>query len=195
MVASKEPPRLQKLYQDTIADEVMKQFGLRNPHELPRLAKIVVNCGVGRFLENQKLKPEVRDTVTETLRAITGQQPILIKARRSVSNFKVRAGAPSAVMVTLRRDRMWHFLDRLINLAIPRIKDFRGLKTTSFDAGGGYSMGLNEQAVWPEINVANITLSHGMHINIVFANSNPAMSRFVLEAFGMPFVRAEKENA
>ena len=195
MVAQKEPTRLQQLYRDTVADQVMEKFGLRNRHELPRLSKIVVNCGVGRFLENQKLKPEVRDTVAETLRAITGQQPILIKAKRSVSNFKVRAGSPSALMVTLRRDRMWHFLDRLINLAVPRIKDFRGLKDTSFDAGGAYSMGLSEQAVWPEINVANITVSHGMHINIVFENSNPAMSRFMLEQFGMPFVRSEKENA
>jgi large subunit ribosomal protein L5 len=194
MVAQKEPTRLQKLYQDTVADQVMKKFGLRNRHELPRLSKIVVNCGVGRFLENQKLRPEVRDTVAETLRAITGQQPILIKAKRSVSNFKVRAGSPSAMMVTLRRERMWHFLDRLINLAIPRIKDFRGLKGSSFDAGGAYSMGLSEQAVWPEINVANITVSHGMHINIVFERSDPAMSRFVLEALGMPFVRAEKER-
>lgn len=195
MVAQKEPPRLQKLYQETVADKVMGQFNLRNRHQLPRLSKIIVNCGVGRFLENQKLKPEVRDTVTETLRTITGQQPILIKAKRSVSNFKVRAGSPSALMVTLRRERMWHFLDRLINLAVPRIKDFRGLKETSFDAGGAYSMGLSEQAVWPEINVANITVSHGMHINIVFENSNPAMSRFMLEQFGMPFVRSEKEIA
>jgi large subunit ribosomal protein L5 len=194
MVAQKEPARLQKLYQDTVADEVMQKFGLRNRHQLPRLTKIVVNCGVGRFLENQKLKPEVRDTVSDTLRAITGQQPILIKARRSVSNFKVRAGSPSAFMVTLRRDRMWHFLDRLINLAVPRIKDFRGLKDTSFDAGGTYSMGLSEQAVWPEINVANITVSHGMHINIVFERSNPQISRFVLEAFGMPFVKSEQDR-
>ncbi|MDY7108327.1 MAG: 50S ribosomal protein L5 [Planctomycetota bacterium] len=192
MVAQKEPPRLQKLYQDTVADQVMEQFGLRNRHELPRLSKIVVNCGVGRFLENQKLKPEVRDTVADTLRTITGQQPILIKAKRSVSNFKVRAGSPSALMVTLRRERMWHFLDRLINLAIPRIKDFRGLRDTSFDRGGVYSLGLSEQAVWPEINVANITVSHGMHINIVFERSNPAMSRFLLEAFGMPFVKPEE---
>jgi len=195
MVAQKEPPRLQKLFQDSIADKVMKEFGLRNRLQLPRLSKIVINCGVGRFLENQKLKPEVRDTVTETLRTIAGQQPILIKAKRSVSNFKVRAGAPSAMMVTLRRDRMWHFLDRLINLAIPRIKDFRGLKESSFDVGGAYSMGLTEQAVWPEINVANITLSHGMHINIVFENSSPAMSRFVLQELGMPFVRAEPVGA
>jgi large subunit ribosomal protein L5 len=193
MVAQKEPPRLRKLYDETIADKVMAQFKLRNRLELPRLSKIVVNCGVGRYLENQKLRQEVRDTVTGTLTTITGQSPILISAKRSVSNFKVREGAPSAFMVTLRRDRMWHFLDRLVNLAIPRIKDFRGLKESSFDRGGCYSMGLTEQAVWPEINAAAITVSHGMHINIVFERSNAEMSRFVLTELGMPFVRAEKD--
>jgi large subunit ribosomal protein L5 len=193
MVAQKEQPRLQKLYNEAVADKVMAQFKLKNKHQLPKLSKIVVNSGVGRYLENQKLRQDVRDSVVGTLTTITGQSPILIKARRSVSNFKVREGAPSAFMVTLRRDRMWHFLDRLINLAIPRIKDFRGLKDTSFDAAGCYSMGLTEQAVWPEINAASITVSHGMHVNIVFENSNAEMSRFVLAELGMPFVQAEKD--
>mgnify|MGYP001980220840 CR=1 FL=1 len=97
---------------------------------------------------------------------ISGQKPIMILARKSVANFKVREGAPSAFMVTLRRDRMWHFLDRLMNLAMPRIKDFRGVKTTAFDGAGNYAMGLNEQAVWPEINMARVNFTHGMHINI-----------------------------
>ena len=192
MVAPKEHPRLQKLYDEDVADKVMAQFKLRNKHQLPKLSKIVVNCGVGRFLENQKLRQDVRDSVVGTLTTITGQSPILIKARRSVSNFKVREGAPSAFMVTLRGDRMWHFLDRLVNLAIPRIKDFRGLKESSFDAGGCYSLGLTEQAVWPEINAAAITVSHGMHVNIVLEGSNAEMSRFVLAELGMPFARAEK---
>ncbi|MHC5113518.1 MAG: 50S ribosomal protein L5 [Planctomycetota bacterium] len=185
------PPRMRVAFADSIAEKVKAEFKLRNIHEVPRLTKIVVNCGVGRFLENQKLKPEIRDTVIDTLTTITGQKPILIKARRSVSNFKVREGAPSAFMVTLRRDRMWHFLDRLINLAVPRIKDFRGLKDTSFDAGGCYSMGLTEQAVWPEINMASVTFTHGMHINMVFENSNPEMSKFMLRELGMPFVRRD----
>jgi len=192
MVAQRELPRLQKAYQETVAPKLMEKYSLRNRHQLPKIAKVVVNCGVGRFLENQKLKPEIRDTVFDTLSAITGQRPILIKARRSVSNFKVRAGAPSAVMVTLRRDRMWHFLDRLINLAIPRIKDFRGLKDSSFDRGGCYSMGLSEQAVWPEINVTNLQFTHGMHINISLEHSNPEVSRFLLTELGMPFVSKEK---
>ena len=193
MIAQRELPRFCKLYKETIGPAAMKQFSLRNVHQLPRVAKIVINCGVGRFLENQKLKPEVRDTVAETLSVITGQRSIMVKAKKSVSNFKVRAGAPSAIMVTLRGDRMWHFLDRLINLAIPRIRDFRGLKDTAFDPAGNYSMGLVEQAVWPEINMAKVSLTHGMNINIVFENSNPEMSKFVLAQLGMPFVRPEQE--
>ena len=153
--------------------------------------KVVINTGVGKSLENQKLKPEIRDTVISTLSTISGQKPIMILARKSVANFKVREGAPSSFMVTLRRDRMWHFLDRLMNLAIPRIKDFRGVKDSSFDTHGNYSMGLTEQAVWPEINMANVNFSHGMHINIAFENSTPEMSRFVLRELGMPFVRPE----
>ncbi len=192
MVAQKEQPRLQALYAETIAEKVGKEFGIKNAHELPRLSKIVVNCGIGRFLETQKLKPEIRETVTSTLSTITGQKPIEIIARKSVSNFKVREGAPSAFMVTLRRDRMWQFLDRLCSLAIPRIKDFRGLKDKSFDRQGNYSMGLTEQAVWPEINMAKVTFNHGMHINLVFENSSPEKSLFLLQELGMPFVHHEK---
>lgn len=192
MVAQKEQPRLQQLYAETIAEKVGKEFGIKNAHELPRLSKIVVNCGIGRFLETQKLKPEIRETVISTLSTITGQRPVEIIARKSVSNFKVREGAPSAFMVTLRRDRMWQFLDRLCSLAIPRIKDFRGLKNKSFDRQGNYSMGLTEQAVWPEINMAKVTFNHGMHINLVFENSSPEKSLFLLQELGMPFVRREE---
>jgi large subunit ribosomal protein L5 len=197
MVAQTEPskrttPRLQQLYRETVAPKLMKEFGLTNVHQLPKLTKIVVNCGVGKFLENQKLKPEQRDTVIDTLAKITGQRPIMILARKSVANFKVREGAPSSLMVTIRRDRMWSFLDRLINLAIPRIKDFRGVKDTAFDKAGTYSLGITEQAVWPEINMANVNFSHGMHINMVFEHSNPAMSKFLLKELGMPFVRPEE---
>jgi len=197
MVAETETPtpRLKKLYDETIAPKTMQQFGLGNPHETPRLEKVVVNCGIGRFLENQKLKPEVRDAVMDTLTTISGQKPLIVKARRSVANFKVREGAPSAIMVTMRRQRMWHFLDRLINLAIPRIKDFRGVKAKSFDAAGNYSLGLSEQAVWPEIQAGKITVVHGMHVNLVFRNSDPEKSRFVLTELGMPFVRPEGETA
>ncbi len=189
MVAQRELSRLEQLYRETVVPRVRERFELSNVHQLPRLSKIILNCPIGRFLENQKLKPEIRDTVVSTLSTITGQRPITVKAKKSVSNFKVRKGAPSAFMVTLRRDRMWHFFDRLISLAIPRIRDFRGLKVTAFDAAGNYSMGLAEQAVWPEINMSNVSFTHGMNINIVFEHSNPEMSKLVLEEMGMPFVR------
>ena len=195
MSAQKEPPRLKKLYDETVAAKAKEKFNLRNPHQVPQIEKVVVNVGIGRFLENQKLKQDIRDTVYDTLRTISGQQPITVKAKKSVSNFKVREGSPSSIMVTLRRDHMWSFLDRLMNLAIPRIKDFRGVKDKSFDAAGNYSLGLTEQAVWPEINMANVTFTHGMNINIVFSESNPQMSKFVLGELGMPFVRPEGDEA
>ncbi len=190
----REKPRLQQRYEEAMTPKLMEKFGLKNRHEVPKIEKVVVNCGVGRFLENQKLKPEVRDTIIDTLTTISGQKPVMVLAKKSVANFKVREGAPSSFMVTLRRDRMWHFLDRLMNLAIPRIKDFRGVKDSSFDKAGTYSLGLNEQAVWPEINMANTNFVHGMNINIVFERSNPEMSRFALEQLGMPFVRKEGEK-
>src|SRR5262245_3680592 len=192
MIARPNQPRLQTLFRETVSPKAVQEFKLRNVHEAPRLTKIVLNCGVGRFLDAQKLKPEIRDAVVATLTTITGQKPVMVKAKKSVSNFKVRIGSPSGFMVTLRRDRMWHFLDRLINLAVPRFRDFRGLKTDAFDKRGSYSMGLNEQAVWPEINMANVTITHGMNVNIVFEHSTPEMSRFVLTQLGMPCAK-EKE--
>jgi large subunit ribosomal protein L5 len=195
MAATRDIPRLQKAFREEVIPKVMKEFGLKNPNQVPKVAKIIVSTGVGKRLENQKLKPEHREAVVDTYRKITGQNPIMIKAKKAVSNFKVREGSPSAFMVTLRRDRMWGFLDRLINLAIPRIKDFRGVSDRSFDRGGSWAMGLTEQAVWPEINMANVTFSHGMHVNVVFENSDPKMSRFVLAELGMPFVRPEEKPA
>lgn len=192
MVVQTELPRLQQLYRDQVRAKVMQEFSLRNVNQVPKLAKIVVNCGIGKNLENQKLKPEIRDTVISTLSTITGQKPVMISAKKSVANFKVREGSPSAFMVTLRRERMWSFLDRLMNLAIPRIKDFRGVKDTAFDKDGNYSLGLSEQAVWPEINMANVNFNHGMNVNLIFENSNPKMSKFMLAELGMPFVRPEK---
>ncbi len=194
MAATREIPRLQKSFREEVIPKVLKEFGLKNANQVPKVAKVIVSTGVGKRLENQKLKPEHREAVVDTYRKITGQNPIMIKAKKAVSNFKVREGSPSAFMVTLRRDRMWGFLDRLINLAIPRIKDFRGVSDKSFDRGGSWAMGLTEQAVWPEINMANVNFSHGMHVNIVFENSDPKMSRFVLAELGMPFVRPEENS-
>ena len=193
MVAQKTKTRLEDRYETEIAPKMMEKFGLTNRHQLPHLSKIIVNVGIGRHLENQKLKQEIADTVISTLTQISGQKPILRMAKKSVANFKVREGAPSGYMVTLRRDRMWHFLDRLVNLAMPRIRDFRGVNINSFDRAGNYSVGLTEQAVWPEINMARVTFNHGMNINICFEGSNPEMSRFLLEELGMPFQRKDND--
>jgi large subunit ribosomal protein L5 len=144
---------------------------------------------MGRHLEGTKVPPNVKSTIYETLSTITGQKGVQIKAKKSVSNFKVREGYDSAAMVTLRRDRMWHFLDRVIHLATPRIKDFRGLSPKGFDRQGNYSFGLTEQGVFPEINMAEVTFTHGMNINLTFSNSSPEKSRFLLEALGMPLAK------
>jgi large subunit ribosomal protein L5 len=191
MTTTKTKSRLQAMYMEQVAPKLMKEFGLKNVNQVPRIQKVIVNTGVGKQLENQKLKPEIRDTIIATYRSISGQKPVMTIAKKSVSNFKVREGAPSGFMVTLRRDRMWSFLDRMMNLAIPRIKDFRGVSDRSFDKGGSWSFGLNEQAVWPEINMASVNFTHGMNVTIVFSNSDPKMSRFALAELGMPFEKPE----
>lgn len=183
------PSRLRRMYEDEVAPKVAERFGIENRNALPKLEKIVVNVNVGRHLDGNKIPANVTEQVQATLSTITGQKPVLLTAKRSVSNFKVREGYPTAYKVTLRRDRMWHFLDRLIHLATPRIKDFRGLSRTGFDAGGSYSMGLNEQGVFPEINMANASFSHGMNINLTFRNSDRERSMFALEQLGMPFAK------
>lgn len=181
------PPRLKQMYQERVRAQLAEQFGIRNPMQAPKIEKITVNVNMGRHLENGKLPPVVKQTVLDTIVAITGQKPVIVKSTKSVSNFKLREGMESSAIVTLRRDRMWHFLDRLINLATPRIKDFRGLPEKSFDRQGNYSFGLTEQGVFPEINMAEAQFSHGMNINITFSRSNPELSRFVLDQLGMPF--------
>ena len=191
MTTTATKSRLHTMYMEQVAPKLMKEFGLTNINQVPVIEKVIVNTGVGKQLENQKLKPEIRDTVYDTYRKITGQKAVMTIAKKSVSNFQVREGAPSGFMVTLRRDKMWSFLDRLMNLAIPRIKDFRGVNDRSFDKGGSWSFGLSEQAVWPEINLASVTFFHGMNITIVFRNSDPKMSRFALAELGMPFEKPE----
>ncbi len=184
-------PRLARLFEESVRKQVAEKFDLANPMAQPKLEKIVINVNIGRHLDGTKVPANVRTTVIETLTQVSGQKPILIRAKKSVSNFKVREGYESAVMVTMRRERMWHFLDRLIHLATPRIKDFRGLPTKSFDRQGNYSFGLVEQGVFPEINMAEVNFTHGMHINVVFKNSDADKSRFVLEQLGMPFRKPE----
>ncbi len=187
-------PRLQTRVKTHVAKTLAEKFGVNNPMQAPRLSKIVVNVNMGRHLEGNKLPAHVKATVLDTIQRVTGQKPVVVIARKSVSNFKLREGAESSAVVTLRRDRMWHFLDRVINLACPRIKDFRGLKATGFDKQGNYSFGLNEQGVFPEINMAEATFTHGMNINLCFDRSTPELSRAVLTELGMPFVKPEEKK-
>lgn len=183
------PPRLKVLFDEKIRGEVASKFGIKNPMAQPRLQKITINVNMGRHLDGTKIPPNVKTTVLDTIQKVSGQKPIVQKAKKSVANFKVRSGVETAAMVTMRRERMWHFLDRLINLATPRIKDFRGLPRNSFDRQGNYAMGLQEQGVFPEINMAEAVFTHGMNINFTFSNSTPELSRFVLEQMGMPFAK------
>ncbi|MCC5785206.1 MAG: 50S ribosomal protein L5 [Phycisphaerales bacterium] len=183
------PSSLRERFKSEVAQEVAKEFGIDNPMALPNLEKITLNVNMGRHLDGTKLPPNVQNTVLETLTVISGQKPVVVKAKKSVSNFKVREGYPTSAIVTLRRDRMWHFLDRLIHLATPRIKDFRGLKREGFDRQGNYSFGLTEQGVFPEINMADANFTHGMNINLTFKNSDRKKSEFVLEKLGMPFAK------
>ncbi len=179
---------LQERYNKEIVPALRKEFSFSNVMEVPKVTKVVVNIGVGSetLTDNKAVDAAVNDLTT-----IVGQKPVVTKARKSISNFKLREGKAIGVKVTLRGERMWSFLDRLMNLAIPRIKDFRGVSDRSFDKGGSWSFGLTEQAVWPEINMANVNFSHGMNITIVFSNSDPKKSRFALAELGMPFEKPE----
>jgi large subunit ribosomal protein L5 len=187
-------PRLQTRYKSHVRKVLADTHGVTNPMLQPKLEKIVINVNLGRHIEGTKIPADKRQTVLDTIMKVTGQKGIVLKAKKSVSNFKVREGLETAAMVTLRRDRMWHFLDRLINLACPRIKDFRGLSDVAFDKQGNYAIGLTEQGVFPEINMADVTFTHGMNINFCFKNSSPALSKAVLGELGMPFRKPEENT-
>jgi len=188
----KVPPRLKVMFDEKVRPQLAEKFGLKNPMEQPRLQKVVLNVNMGRHLEGTKIPADKKQTIIDTVTKVTGQKPVVVKAKKSVSNFKLRAGFESSVVVTMRRERMWNFLDRLVNLTAPRIKDFRGVPDKAFDRQGNYSFGLTEQGVFPEINMADVTFTHGMHINFVFRNSKPELSRYVLQELGMPFTKNEK---
>lgn len=188
------PPRMKEKFQGSVADKVKQEFSIKNPMALPRLDKIVLSVGLGHQIEGTKINPKAKEQTVQDLAMITGQKPVMVKAKKSVSNFKVRAGYEVGAMVTLRGDRMWEFFDRLVNLAVPRIKDFRGLPDKSFDGRGNYSFGLQEQGVFPEIDMANAQFTHGMHVTMVFRNSTDEMSRTVLAEMGVPFVKPEDQQ-
>ena len=175
--------RLKDLYRSQIASELTGEFNYKNPMAVPRMKKVIVSMGVGRATQDKKFL----ELAKKDLMMITGQMPVVCKAKKSVSNFKVRAGYETGLKVTMRGERMYEFMDRLINLAIPRVRDFRGLDPDSFDGRGNYSMGLTEQSVFPEINPAKIEFQQGMNITFVTTAKTDEQGRKMLSLFGMPF--------
>ena len=180
-------PRLKVKYHDEVAAALKEQLGLTNSMEVPRFTKIVVNMGVGEAINDSKLI----DAAVEDLTIIAGQKPKVNRARKSIANFKLREGMPVGVSVTLRGDRMWEFLDRLIAVAIPRIRDFRGLNPRSFDGRGNYTFGLTEQLVFPEIDYDKVVKVRGLDVTIGTTAANDEGGRALLEAFGFPFRRQQ----
>jgi large subunit ribosomal protein L5 len=178
-------PRLKERYDREVRAALQQKLSLSNVMEVPRLSKIVINMGVGEAVQNKSLI----DGAVADLTVIAGQKPVVTTARRSIAGFKLREGNPIGVKVTLRGDRMWEFFDRLISLAIPRVRDFRGLSPTSFDGRGNYTFGFDEQLVFPEINYDKVDTVRGMDITIVTSARTDAEGRALLDAFGFPFRR------
>jgi large subunit ribosomal protein L5 len=179
--------RLKDIYKSKIIPELTKEFGYRNSMAVPRMEKVVISMGVGKATQDKKFL----ELAKKDLMMITGQMPLVCKAKKSVSNFKVREGMDTGLKVTVRGVRMYEFMDRLISLAIPRVRDFRGLNDKSFDGRGNYSMGLAEQSVFPEINVAKMEFQQGMNISFVTTAKTNEEARKLLELFGMPFKTPE----
>jgi large subunit ribosomal protein L5 len=177
------PPRLKDAFRSRIMAALMQQFSYRNSMQVPRLEKIVVNVGMGEAIANAKLL----DVAVKELALITGQQPLVTTARKSIAAFKLRAGMPVGCKVTLRGDRMYEFLDRLVNVALPRLRDFKGLSPKGFDGCGNYTFGLKEQLVFPEIHFDEVSAVHGMDITLVTTAQNNEEGRALLHQFGIPF--------
>src|SRR4030042_1689091 len=175
--------RLKDLYKSKIVPELIKEFGYKNPMAVPRMKKIVISVGVGKATQDKKFL----ELAKKDLMMITGQMPLVCKAKKSVSNFKVREGQETGLKVTIRGVRMYEFMDRLVSLAIPRVRDFRGLNDKSFDGRGNYSMGLAEQSVFPEINPAKMEFQQGMNITFVTTAKTDKEARKMLALLGMPF--------
>jgi len=175
--------RLKDLYKSKIVQKLTKEFGYKNPMAVPQMEKVIISMGVGRATQDKKFL----ESAKKELMMITGQMPVACKAKKSVSNFKVREGTETGLKVTVRGVRMYEFMDRLISLAIPRVRDFRGLNSNSFDGRGNYSMGLTEQSVFPEINSAKMEFQQGMNITFVTTAQTDEEARKLLKLFGMPF--------
>ncbi len=181
--SGKEEARLYTEYKQTIAPALVKQFGFENPMQIPKLVKISVNMGVGEVLRDSK----VIDNAVSDLTAISGQKPLVTKSRKSIATWRLRQGMPIGTKVTLRRKRMYEFLDRLINIALPRVRDFKGLTSKSFDGSGNISFGIKEQTIFPEISFDKIDQVRGMDITIVTTAKNSEEGKALLQAFNMPF--------
>jgi len=175
--------RLKKKYQEEVIPAMMKEFGYKNLLQVPRLEKITLNVGLGEATQNIK----VLDAAVSEVAAITGQKPVITRAKKAIANFKLREGVPIGCMVTLRRERMYEFLDRLINVALPRVRDFRGVSDRSFDRRGNYSLGLREQIIFPEIQADNVEKARGLTVSIVTTAKTDKEGRALLKYVGMPF--------
>ncbi|MEK6372808.1 MAG: 50S ribosomal protein L5 [Acidobacteriota bacterium] len=177
--------RLKERYQKEVRKRIQDEFGIKNPMAVPKIDKVVLNMGVGEAISNIKLL----DTAVEELATITGQKPVVTKAKKSIASFKLREGQSIGARVTLRGEKMYEFLDRLINVALPRVRDFRGVPTKSFDGRGNYTLGIRDHVIFPEIDVAKVDKSKGMNITIVTTAKNDEQARFLLRELGMPFGR------
>lgn len=176
-------PRLQAHYEQVVRPRLAKAFGLTNPNQVPRLVKVVLNVGLGEATKN----PKLLEAVVEELTIVTGQRPVVTRAKKAIANFGLRAGMPVGAMVTLRGPRMWEFLDRFITLAVPRIRDFRGLPSRSFDGRGSYTMGIKEQLIFPEVDFDKVEQVHGMDLTIVTTAGRDDLAQALLRELGWPF--------
>ena len=188
MSATSYQPRLKTAYKKEIRSQLQADLGLANLHQVPKLDKIVLNSGLGRSKDDKR----VFETARNTLAKISGQRPVTTKARLSIASFKLRTGNPIGLMVTLRGDRMYEFLDRLINLVIPRFRDFRGLSRRSFDPSGNYSIGFREQSLFPELSFEETQPAHGLQATLIFDSQGPAHSLALLEKFGARFTKPKE---
>jgi large subunit ribosomal protein L5 len=177
------PARFLEKYSKDVIAALTKEFGYKNPNEVPRLEKIVVNMGLGAAVTN----PKIIDSAVEELRSITGQKPIVTRAKKAIATFKLRAGVPIGAMVTLRKQRMWEFMDRLVSVALPRMRDFRGISRKAFDGKGNYTLGLREQIIFPEIDYDRIDVIKGMNVSFVTTAKTDEEGRALLKNLGVPF--------
>ena len=178
-------PRLKELYQTEVRKKIQDQFGIKNPMAVPKIEKVVLNMGMGEAISNAK----VLDSAVDELGQITGQKPIITKAKKSIASFKLREGQAIGAMVTLRGEKMWDFLDRLISTALPRVRDFRGVPSKSFDGRGNYTLGVRDHLIFPEIDITKVDKSKGMNITIVTNAKDDDQARFLLRELGLPFTK------